>query len=152
MSLKVVIAHNWSTECKRSLHQLLEFWCSFLHSALRILRCQLWYSPSATMGTAGAGKTCGSVIICDWNPACRESAQVMQCAFLVPQVESCQSPVLSYSCQRTFLLTFAVRVNVTYQGEISLHFDLPSLYSCHTQCPLLRVLIRIPVRRLSRHS
>ena len=29
------------------------------------------------------------------------------------------------------------------------HFNLPSLYSCHTQNPLLRALIRIPASRLS---
>ena len=32
------------------------------------------------------------------------------------------------------------RVNVSYQGEISLHFNLPSLYSCGTWSPLLRAL------------
>ena len=35
------------------------------------------------------------------------------------------------------------RVNVCYQGEISLYFDLPSQYSCHTWSPLLSAVIRI---------
>ena len=35
------------------------------------------------------------------------------------------------------------RLNVSYNGEISLHFDLPSLYSSCTQSPLLWALIRI---------
>ena len=44
------------------------------------------------------------------------------------------------------------RVNVSYQSELSLHFDLPSLFSCRTQSPLLRASIRIPACGLSRHS
>ena len=44
------------------------------------------------------------------------------------------------------------RLAVSYKGKISLHFDLPSLYSCRTQSPLLRAIIRIPARGLSRYS
>ena len=35
------------------------------------------------------------------------------------------------------------RLTIYYKGEISLHFDLPSLYRCHTRSPLLWALIRI---------
>ena len=35
------------------------------------------------------------------------------------------------------------RLTVSYKGEISLHFDLPSLYSWRTRNPLLWALIRI---------
>ena len=38
------------------------------------------------------------------------------------------------------------RLIVSYKGEISLHFDLPSLYSCRAQSPLLWALIRIPIQ------
>ena len=33
------------------------------------------------------------------------------------------------------------RLAVSYKGEISHYFDLPSLYSCHTRSPLLRAII-----------
>ena len=35
------------------------------------------------------------------------------------------------------------RVNVSYEGEISLHLDLPSQYGCRTRSPLLWAIIRI---------
>ena len=38
---------------------------------------------------------------------------------------------------------------VSYKG---LYFDLPRLYSCRVRSLLLRVLIRIPARGLSRYS
>ena len=99
----------------------------------------------------------GQSLVCDQickNPACRENAQVAQCALLVPQVKNCQNPVfvIFTSNLSTNLWRRLWRVNVSYQGEISLHFDLPSLYSCRTRSPLLRALIRIPARGLSRHS
>ena len=55
--------------------------------------------------TSTSTSTCWCVMRakCDWicgNLACRQNAQVAQCAFL--------SPVLSYPYQRTFLLTIAV--------------------------------------------
>ena len=96
--------------------------------------------------------------VCDWiceNPACRKNAQVTQCAFLVPQVENCQSPVFVMFMSKnlsTNLCHHLQRVNVSNQGKISLCFDLPSLYSRHTRSPLLRALIRIAMRGLSRHS
>ena len=40
------------------------------------------------------------------------------------------------------------RVNVSFWGEISLHSDLPSLYSCRVWSPLLREIIRIPARAI----
>ena len=49
-----------------SCRMLVEFWCSFPHSALRILKCRSWdclSSPSGIMGTAwDAGKACGSLV------------------------------------------------------------------------------------------
>ena len=83
------------------------------------------------------------------------NTQFAQCAFLVPGVKNCQSPdfVISMSnnpssnCYRRLR-----RLVVSYKSEISLYFDLPSLYSCRTRSPLLRTLIRIPARGLSRHS
>ena len=41
------------------------------------------------------------------------------------------------------------RLVVSYKGEISLHFDLPSLYSCCVQSPLLRMLIGISAAKNS---
>ena len=89
------------------------------------------------------------------NPPYGINAQSAQCAFLVPQAKNCQSPdfVISMSnnpssncCCRLW------RLVVSYKGKISLHFDLPSLYSCLARSPLLRALIRIPAHGLSRYS
>ena len=44
------------------------------------------------------------------------------------------------------------RLVVSYKGEISLHFDPPSLYSCRVRSPLLREIIRIRARGLSSYS
>ena len=86
--------------------------------------------------------------ICDriWeNLAYCHNTHMAKCMLLVPQVKKCQIKFLSYSCNLfTDLCRRLRRVCITYQGEISLHFNLPSLYSCRTWSPLLRVLIRIP--------
>ena len=50
---------------------------------------------------------------------------------------------------RTNLCRCLHRVNVSYQGEISLNFDLPTLYNCHTRTPLQRMFI--PACGQSRH-
>ena len=52
--------------------------------------------------------------------------------------------ILSIPRPRT--LVTVIWLVIRYKGEISLHFDLRSPYSCRTQSPLLRALIRIPVR------
>ena len=89
------------------------------------------------------------------------NAQFVQCWFLVPQgllvpqVKNYESPnfVISMSKNPSSNCSHRLRrIAVSYKGEISLHFDLPSLYSCRTQSPLLRVIIRIRTRRLSRYS
>ena len=81
------------------------------------------------------------------NPPYEINVQYVQCMFLVPQVKICQSPdsvipmsknPSSNSYRRLW------RLVVSYKAEISLHFDLPSLYSCHVQSP--------PARGLSRYS
>ena len=80
------------------------------------------------------------------NPAYRENAQAAQCALLVPQVKICQIRVFVIFISKnlsTNLCHNLRRVNVSYQGEISLHFDLPSLYGSCTRSPLLWALIRI---------
>ena len=94
------------------------------------------------------------VQICDriWeNPAYCPNAHIAQCTFLVHQVKKCQSPVFFTSMSENLSINLCrriQRVSIWYQGEISLHFDLPSLYSCRTRSPLLRELIRIPVRAI----
>ena len=48
-----------------------------------------------------------ALCICDWiykNPACCENTQVAQCAFLVAQVEYCQSPVFVIFMSTSLLL------------------------------------------------
>ena len=72
------------------------------------------------------------------------NAHMAQCTFLVSTVKY-QSPVFVIfmsknpfnSCHRL------QRVNVSYQGEISLHLDLPTQYGRRTRSPLLWALIRI---------
>ena len=94
----------------------------------------------------GAG---GEIIyICDRlreNPAYGIRALFAQCAFSVPQVEKCQSPVfvIFKSNLSTNLCRRLRRLTVSYEGEISLHFDPPSRPSCRTRSPLLWALIRI---------
>ena len=92
----------------------------------------------------------GNLTICDriWeNPPYGICARFAQCAFLVPKVEICQSPDfviiymsnnLSSNCCRCLQ-----RLVVLYEGEISLHFDLPSSHNRCTRNPLLWALIRI---------
>ena len=41
---------------------------------------------------------------------------------------------------------------MSYKGEISLHFDPPSQYSCCVWRPLLREVIRIRTHRLSSYA
>ena len=99
-----------------------------------------------------------STYFCDriWeNPAYCPNAHMAQCAFLVPLVKKCQSPVFVIFMSENLsiiLCRHLRRVNVSYQGKTSLHFDLPSLYSCRTRSPLLRALIRIPASGLSGYS
>ena len=53
--------------------------------------------------------------ICE-KPACRENAQVAQCAFLVPQVEDCQSPVFVIFMSKNLSTNYCRslrRVNIT---------------------------------------
>ena len=70
--------------------------------------------------------------------ACHENAQVSQCVFLVAQVENVKVQFLSYSCLSTNRSCRLQRLNVRYHGEISFKcLDLPSLYSCRVQSPLL---------------
>ena len=67
-------------------------------------------------------------------------------AFSVPQVEKCQSPVFVIFMSKNHssnLRRHLRRLTVSYKGEIRLHFDPHSLYSCRTRSPLLWALIRI---------
>ncbi len=98
------------------------------------------------------------IYICDRiceNPACRENAQVAQCAFLVPRVENCQSPVFVIFMSKNHSTNYCRslrRVNISYQGEITFTYrplDLPSQCTCRTRSPLQRALIGIPARGLS---
>ena len=76
----------------------------------------------------------------------RHIAQAVQCVLLVSQVKKCLSRVFVIFISKnlsTNLCHHLRMVNVSYQGEISLHFDLPSLYGSRTRSPLLWVLIRI---------
>ena len=89
------------------------------------------------------------------NPAYGTCAQLVQCAFLVPQVKNCQtsnfvvamSKNLSSNCCHRLR-----RLGISYQGKISLYrrLDLPSRCSCRAWSPLLWALIRIRASGLSR--
>ena len=90
-----------------------------------------------------------TVAICDriWeNPPYGIPTRFVQCAFLVAQVEICQSPDFviymsnnpSSNCCRLLR-----RLVVLYEGEISLYFDPPSRHSRRTRSPLLWAVIRI---------
>ena len=96
--------------------------------------------------------------ICDricQNPACRENAQVTQCAFLVAQVEYCQNSAfvifmsknLSTNCYHCIR-----RVDVSYQGEINLY--LQGIRSTLTQqLPYTKPIANgVPAHGLSRYS
>ena len=92
-------------------------------------------------------------VICDrlWeNPAYGIRALFAQCAFLVAQLEICQSPDFviymsnnpSSNCCRLLR-----RLVVLYEGEISLHFDPPSQHSHRTRSPLLWAVINLDTAR-----
>ena len=72
-------------------------------------------------------------------------ARFAQCAFLVAQVQICQSPdfVIYMSNNPSNYCRLLQRLVVLYEGEISLHLDPPSRHSHHTQSPLLWAVIRI---------
>ena len=96
--------------------------------------------------------TCNNMVFvskCDriWeNPPYGICARFAQCAFLVAQVEICQSPDFviymsnnpSSNCCRLLR-----RLVVLYEGEISLHFNPPSRHSRRTRSLLLWAVIRI---------
>ena len=71
------------------------------------------------------------IVICDRiceNPACRENVQVVQCTFLVSQVENCQSPVFVIFMSKNLSTNYCYslrRVNISYQGKISLYVQAP---------------------------
>ena len=55
---------------------------------------------------------------------------MVQCVFLVPQVKICQSPIFVIFMSKnlsTNLCRRLRRINIGYQDERSLHFDLPNL-------------------------
>ena len=86
--------------------------------------------------------------ICDRlreNPAYGIRVLFVQYAFLVAQVEICQSPdfVIYMSNNPPNCCRLLRRLVVLYKGEISLHFDPPSRHSRRTRSPLLWALIRI---------
>ena len=86
--------------------------------------------------------------ICDWiweNPPYGIRVRFTQCAFLVAQVEICQSPdfVIYMSNNPSNCCRLLRRLVVLYEGEISLHFDPPSRHSRRTRSPLLWAVIRI---------
>ena len=77
---------------------------------------------------------------------CQMRTYMAQCEFLVSTVKKYQSPVFVIFMSKnpsTNCCHHLRRVNVSYQGEISLHLDLPSQYDCHIRSPLLWALIRI---------
>ena len=86
--------------------------------------------------------------ICDriWeNPPYGIRARFAQCAFLVAQVQICQSPdfVIYMSNNPSNCCRLLRRLVMLYEGEISVHFDPPSRHSRRTQSPLLWAVIRI---------
>ena len=88
------------------------------------------------------------LLICDriWeNPPYGIHARFAQCAFVVAQVEICQSPdfVIYMSNNPSNCCLLLQRLVVLYEGEISLHFDPPSRHSHRTRSLLLWAVIRI---------
>ena len=87
--------------------------------------------------------------LCDriWqNPAYGIHALFAQCMLLVPQVKKCQSWVFVIYMPKnlsTNLCRRLRRLTVSYKGEVSLHFNLPSLYSYRTRSLLLWALVRL---------
>ena len=74
------------------------------------------------------------------------NAHMAQCAFLASTVKKYQSPIFVIFMSKnpsTNCCHRLRRVNVSYQSKISLHFNLPSQYSCRTRSLLLWALIRI---------
>ena len=70
----------------------------------------------------------------------------MQCAFLVAQVEICQSPdfvIYMSNNPSSNCCHLLRRLVVLYKGEVGLHFDPPSRHSHRTRSPLLWAVIRI---------
>jgi predicted RNA methylase len=89
------------------------------------------------------------------NPPYGIRARFAQSTFLVAQVEICQSPhfVIYMSSNPSSNCSHHLRRLVgSYHGEISLHFDPPSLYSRRVQIPLLREIIKIRARGLPRYT
>ena len=68
-------------------------------------------------------------------------------AFLVPLVKKSKSSFCHIHVRKPFYypLPSLTEGKRKLQGEVCLHFDLPSLYSCRTRNPLLRALFGIPV-------
>ena len=86
---------------------------------------------------------------CPWDkPAYVIHAQFVQCVFIVPQAKSCQSP--NFVTFHIFFWCYCC-LFVSNEGEVSLHFDLPSVYN-HTWSLLLKAIIRVRVHRLSRYT
>ena len=81
----------------------------------------------------------------------------MRVFLIVPRVKKYQIPVfvilVSKNLSTTLNCCHRLRmVNVSFQGEISLHSDLPSLHGYRVRNPLLRGVIRIPPHWPSMHS
>ena len=84
---------------------------------------------------------CTVTLICDWigeNSPYGICARFTYCAFLVAQVEICQSPdfVIYMSNNPSNCCCLLRRLVVLYEGEISLYFDPSSWHSRRTQSPL----------------
>ena len=90
-----------------------------LVTTLQAVECNLCFGhPFVSQNLCQSGQTLlprAGDAICDriWeNPPYGINAQFAQCAFLVPLVRTFKVQILSYTCQRTFLLT----VTVVYGG------------------------------------
>ena len=91
-------------------------------------------------------QTYKNIYMCDriWeNPPYGIRTRFAQCAFLVAQVEICQSPDFVIYNPSSNCCRLLRRLVVLYEGEISLHFDPPSRHSRRTRSPLLWAVIRI---------
>ena len=104
---------------------------------------ELWYalncelcacSVSCITYVTGFGKILRMYGIC---------ARFAQCAFLVAQVEICQSVIYMSNNPSSNCCCLLRRLVVLYEDEISLYFDPPSRHSRRTRSPLLWALIRI---------
>ena len=85
------------------------------------------------------------------NPA-YISMQFAQCTLLlVPQVRNYESPdIVIYVKEPFFCYCCLGWLAASYKGERSLHFDLPIV--CTATVPLLRAIIKVPMRGLSRYG